>query len=145
MGGYGTLGVCADSVAAIQQAVADTCSLYPLVLGGESKMRILESYRDLQILGRIFASSSSASSNPDALNENGKWKYSADIKSLKQAILILPCDGIVEPKDVISTANRAIACLPTKCIFKAVEHCRRELMLAIEMAEQSLASHYEEN
>ena len=52
MGGYGALGVCLDSVAAIQQAIAGTCTLFPLILGGEPKMRIIEVYHNLQVLGK---------------------------------------------------------------------------------------------
>ena len=72
------------------------------------------------------------------------WKYNKDAESLKKAVLALPCDGIVEPQHVVSTAQRALACLPEKSIFKAVKTCRKELQAAIQFAERNLIELEEE-
>ena len=44
--GYGYLGVCVDSAAAVQQALTGSCSLFPLVLTGDAKMGLMAAYDD---------------------------------------------------------------------------------------------------
>ncbi|KIY94459.1 hypothetical protein MNEG_13503 [Monoraphidium neglectum] len=55
-GGYGYLGVCLDSAAAIQQALTGGCSLYPLILGGDAKMGLIAAYQDAQAASAATAS-----------------------------------------------------------------------------------------
>ena len=125
LGGYGFLGVCVDSVAAVQHALFGKCTLYPLLLGGEAKMRLLDVYHRIQLLGEQTNKACTG------------WKYNAEVKLLKQSIMALPCDGIVEPKAVISTVERALSSLPERSVFKAVSKCRESMQLAIDMAKAS--------
>lgn len=124
-GGYGALGVCIDSVAAVQQVLTGTCSLYPLILGGEAKMGLLICYQYVQ--------------KKAAEGRNGgKWEYDDEAVALRDAINALPCDGIVQPDLAASTARRALACLPQRSVFAAVKRCRESLEAAIKAAEQVL-------
>ncbi len=44
------LGVCMDSVAAVEAAMTGgQSSLYPLVLGGDAKMLLLQTYEDIWV------------------------------------------------------------------------------------------------
>lgn len=123
MGGYGFLGVCVDSVAAIQHALFGECTLYPLLLGGEAKMRLLDVYHRIQLLG--------------ARTNRAGWNYNTELEMLKKSIMVLPCDGIVEPHAVTSTVKRALHSLPERSVFKAVQKCRESMQRAIEMAKAS--------
>ena len=121
-GGYGALGVCIDSVAAIQQVLEGKCSLYPLSLGGDAKMALLQCYTSIR---RQAAKRSG----------NAKWEYDAEAAKLAAAITALPCDGIVAPENAAATARRALACLPSRTVFAAVKRCRKSLEAAIATAE----------
>jgi len=47
-GGYGTLGFCLDTAALLQQAMRDACDLFPLMLGGVWRERLLACSRALE-------------------------------------------------------------------------------------------------
>ena len=121
-GGYGALGVCIDSVAAVQQVLTGTCTLYPLILGGEAKIGLLTCYKWVQ-------------KKAAAGGTDGKWKYDEEARKLRDALNALPCDGIVEPGVAAATARRALACLPQRSVFAAVKRCRESLEAAIKAAE----------
>ena len=122
-GGYGSLGVCIDSVAAIQQCISGTCTLYPLILGGDAKMGLLSCYKHIRELGRKKENSSE------------KWKYDAEAEALVNALLQLPCDGIVDPSIAAATAQRALNCLPERSVFAGMKECKASLKAAIKSAE----------
>ena len=119
---YGALGVCIDSVAAVQQVLTGTCTLYPLILGGEAKIGLLTCYKWVQ-------------KKAAAGGTDGKWKYDEEARKLRDALNALPCDGIVEPGVAAATARRALACLPQRSVFAAVKRCRESLEAAIKAAE----------
>ncbi|PRW44238.1 Arginine repressor [Chlorella sorokiniana] len=114
-GGYGMLGVCLDSVALIQQAMAGCCTIFPLLLGGEAKFSLLALYRQAA--------------------EEG-WVYAAEARQLAAALGALPCDALQEPATAADAARRALACLPQRSVFSAVESCRQTLQAALAAAEQ---------
>lgn len=124
-GGYGFLGVCIDSVAAIQKAMTGDCTLYPLILGGDAKMRLLHWYRSLQ-----------QSAKDIKAGQGYSWEYDAEASMLRSAIASLPCDGIIEPGQIGPTVRRALACLPSRSIFLGVEKCRQSLEAAQKMAQE---------
>lgn len=49
-GGYGYLGICMDSAAAIQQALTGQVTLFPLVLCGKVKSRVMLLYKVSPVL-----------------------------------------------------------------------------------------------
>lgn len=115
-GGYGYLGVCLDSAAAIQQAFAGTCTLYPLVLGGDAKAALMALYAEAAA--------------------GGTWSHAAEAAALQRALARLPCDAVVEPAAAAAAARRALACLPASSPFAAVSGCRAELAAALAAAEE---------
>ncbi|KAL4537683.1 hypothetical protein Ndes2437B_g08790 [Nannochloris sp. 'desiccata'] len=127
MGGYGALGVCIDSVAAIQQCITGKCTLYPLILGGDAKMGLLSCYKHIRDLGR------------KNIKVNNKWKYDSEADALISALLALPCDGIVDPKRAAETAQRALSCLPERSVFAGVQECKKSLQAAIRAANAVMA------
>jgi hypothetical protein len=113
--GYGYVGVCVDSVAAIQQAMCGSCSLFPLVLGGEAKLTLMSLYKSLREQG---------------------WEYGAEAAVLQAALAALPCDAIQSPQSAAGAARRALACLPPTSVFQGVAECRSMLHAALEKAEE---------
>jgi hypothetical protein len=122
MGGYGALGVCIDSVAAIQYCVTGKCTLYPLILGGDAKMGLLSYYKHIRELGK------------KRNKMNSKWKYDSEAEALVSALLELPCDAIVDPAHAAETAQRALSCLPERSVFAGVQECKKTLEAAIKAA-----------
>ncbi|KAL4428258.1 hypothetical protein ABPG75_002347 [Micractinium tetrahymenae] len=114
-GGYGHIGVCVDSVAALQWAMCRRCTLFPLVLGGEAKMRLLSLYQQARSAG---------------------WAYSREAADLQAALAALPYDAVQEPRTAADAARRALACLPPASPFAGVAACRRSLQAALVAAEQ---------
>jgi hypothetical protein len=119
IGGYGYLGVCLDSVAAIQQALTGECTLYPLFLGGAAKMSVLDMYRRLR--------------EEVKARTGHEWEYSGESIVLSKAIRELPCDILTEPTDVAATAQRALHSLPERSIFVSLRECKTELESVIDM------------
>lgn len=112
-GGYGLLGVCLDSVAAVQRAASGRCSLYPLLLGGDAKAGLIALYREAAEAG---------------------WRYAPEAAALAAALRALPCDALPEPSEAASAAARALACLPERSLFAAVRECRDGLQAALAAA-----------
>jgi hypothetical protein len=130
-GGYGALGVCIDSVAAIQQCISGKCTLYPLILGGDAKMGLLSFYKHIRELGKKHKTTNSFSANA--------WSYDAEADALVSALITLPCDGIVEPSRAAATAQRALNCLPERSVFAGMKECKESLRAAIRAAEAVMA------
>lgn len=84
--GYGMLGVCLDSVALIQQAMAGRCTIFPLLLGGEAKFSLLALYRQAAAEG---------------------WSYAPEARQLAAALAALPCDALQEPATAADAARWA--------------------------------------
>ena len=109
------MGVCLDSVAAIQQAACGRCTLFPLVLGGEAKLSLMALYRSARLAG---------------------WQYGEEAAALQAALAELPCDAIQEPRSAAGAAKRALACLPATSPFAAVASCRQSLQAALAVADE---------
>jgi hypothetical protein len=167
MGGYGALGVCIDSVAAIQQSISGKCTLYPLILGGDAKMGLLSCYKTIRDCGRkqkntdnnsnttestktskITKALSFGRNNKNNMNDSAaaagggggaRWKYDAEAEALISSLVALPCDGIVQPSRAAETAQRALDCLPKRSVFAGIEECRRTLNAAIKTANAVMA------
>ncbi len=120
--GYGYLGVCIDSAAAIQQSVAGRCTLYPLVLGGDAKLGLMALYRD--------------AARGSTAGGTSTFKYAKEASTLLRALAALPCDALQEPGQAAGAARRALACLPRESVFAAVGGCRAALEAAVESSEE---------
>lgn len=109
------LGVCLDSVAAIQQAMIGRCTIYPLLLGGEAKFSLMALDHQAHQAG---------------------WAYGREALELGAALAALPCDALAEPDTAAYAARRALACLPERSVFTAVAACRKSLQAALAAAER---------
>lgn len=118
--GYGYLGVCLDSAAALQQATTGRCTLFPLLLGGEAKASLMDAYRQASSKGRQ--------------QQEQQWEYASEAAALQAALGTLPCDTQQEPRTAADAARRALACLPEDSPFAAVAECRRGLRAALAAA-----------
>ncbi|KAI8472352.1 MAG: hypothetical protein J3K34DRAFT_392383 [Monoraphidium minutum] len=121
-GGYGYLGVCIDSAAAVQQALTGRCSLFPLVLGGEAKMGLMAAYHTAA--GGVAAGAPAAGGGAaggarvtrgrrrqqqaQEQAEGGAWEYAAEAAALQRAVAALPCDALPEPRGAADAARRAL-------------------------------------
>ncbi|PSC75904.1 arginine repressor [Micractinium conductrix] len=119
-GGYGYLGVCLDSAAALQQATTGRCTLFPLLLGGEAKASLMDAYRQASSKGRQ--------------QQEQQWEYASEAAALQAALGTLPCDTQQEPRTAADAARRALACLPEDSPFAALAECRRGLRAALAAA-----------
>jgi hypothetical protein len=120
-GGYGYLGACTDSAAALQQALIGRTTLFPLVLGGTAKMGLAALYR-------------AAAGGP--AGGGAAWEYAREAGDLAAALGALPCDAFVEPATAAGAAARALACLPERSVFAAAGACRATLQAALRAAEE---------
>lgn len=133
----GFLGVCCDSAAVIQKALTGTCTLYPLLLGGDAKLGLVNVYdsiqRETSLGSRIVRSTSD--------KMGSRWEYDEEAWSLRKAIVDLACDAVVDPLRAADTARRAIASLPKprQSVFAAAEECRKGLESAAELADRLFA------
>lgn len=109
--------MCIDSAAALQQAAAGQCTLFPLLLGGEAKASLMDAYRQ-------------------AGNQGQPWEYAAEAAALQGALAALPCDTQQEPLTAADAARRALACLPDDSPFAAVAECRQGLRAALAAANE---------
>jgi hypothetical protein len=123
-GGYGYLGACTDSAAALQQALIGRTTLFPLILGGTAKLGLIALYR------------AAAAVPPDG---GPRWQYAWEAVALASALGVLPCDAFIEPATAAGAAQRALACLPERSVFAAADTCRAALKAALKAAEELAA------
>ena len=109
-GGYGGLGVCADSVAVVEKALRNETRLFPLVMRGDAKAAFIAIAS-----GELTRSLEGHEQLTDALRE------------IVVALIHLPNDIQIEPHEIISTLDRISACaLPTPFWSDRKERARLE-------------------
>jgi hypothetical protein len=99
-GGYGSLGFCIDSSALLQQAMEGRCQLFPVLLGGIWRERLMRRSRGLQ---------------------------GVDAKVLdcyQQALLALPHDGNLQGVEALMAKQRLLACQPSSSPFALVKRLK---------------------
>lgn len=96
-GGYGSLGFCIDSSALIQQVMEGRCQLFPVLMGGIWRERLL---RRVNQLGAAA----------------GAW-----LEPYRQALQELPHDGSLHGSAAASAKQRLLACQPLSSPFVLVQ------------------------
>jgi len=96
-GGYGSLGFCIDSSALIQQVMEGRCQLFPVLMGGIWRERLL---RRVNQLGTAAAA----------------W-----LEPYRQALQDLPHDGSLHGSAAASAEERLLACQPLSSPFVLVQ------------------------
>ena len=99
-GGYGTLGFCIDTSALLQQAMEGCCALFPVLLGGIWRERLLQRCREL-----MEAASTGAGEHRQALE-----RY-------RQALEALPLDLGLHGSTAQAGKERLMASRPTNTPF----------------------------
>jgi hypothetical protein len=96
-GGYGSLGFCIDSSALIQQVMEGRCQLFPVLMGGIWRERLLR---------RVNQVGAAA----------GAW-----LEPYRQALQDLPHDGSLHGTSAASAKQRLLACQPLSSPFVLVQ------------------------
>jgi len=105
-GGYGSLGFCIDTSALIQQAISARCDLFPVLLGGVWRERLMRCSHHL-----LEAASPSLPANRRQAAE----RYG-------QALEQLPMDAALHGAVAITEAKRRLrACQPSSSPFRLVQ------------------------
>ncbi|MBM5795186.1 MAG: hypothetical protein FJ049_03545 [Cyanobacteria bacterium M_surface_7_m2_037] len=102
-GGYGSLGFCIDSSALIQQVMEGRCQLFPVLMGGIWRERLL---RRVSQLG--------SAADP--------WR-----EPYRQALLNLPHDGSLYGHSAASGQQRLLACQPLSSPFVVVQQLQQQV------------------
>ena len=97
IGGYGALGFCIDSSALLQQILEGRCDLFPILLSGIWRERLLRRCR--------------------AIEES----TGLELESYRQALEALPHDGSVMGAAAEQAKRRLLACQPLKSPFGLVQ------------------------
>lgn len=95
-GGYGSLGFCIDSSALLQQAMEGRCQLFPVLLGGIWRERLMRRSRGLQGLNTEI------------------------LECYQRALVELPHDGQLQGEAAFSARKRLLACQPSSSPFVLV-------------------------
>ena len=101
-GGYGALGFCIDSSALIQQVMEGQCQLYPVLMGGIWRERLIKRANKLE-------------------NQAGRW-----LGPYRQALLCLPHDGSPYGAAAASARERLLACQPSSSPFALMQQLKAE-------------------
>jgi len=101
-GGYGALGFCIDSSALIQQVMEGQCQLYPVLMGGIWRERLIQ--RTAQLEGQA-----------------GRW-----LEPYRHALLNLPHDGSLHGAAAAAARNRLLECQPRSSPFALVQRLSAE-------------------
>ena len=101
-GGYGALGFCIDSSALIQQVMEGRCQLYPVLMGGIWRERLIKRAAQLE-------------------REAGCW-----LSPYREALLALPHDGSLH--GIAATEARALMlqCQPRSSPFALIQQLSAE-------------------
>ena len=101
-GGYGALGFCIDSSALIQQVMEGRCQLYPVLMGGIWRERLIQRAMQNQ-------------------NQTGRW-----LTPYRQALLNLPHDGSLHGAAAAAARERLLQCQPRSSPFALVQQLNWE-------------------
>ena len=107
LGGYGSLGFCIDSTGLLQQALCGRCDLYPLVLPGLWRQRLLRRCRALVDAGALPASSLPA------------------LEAYRRALVDLPLDLSHHGTSAADAWRRLRASLPLRSPFALIQQLHR--------------------
>jgi hypothetical protein len=99
-GGYGSLGFCIDSSALLQQAMEGRCQLFPVLLGGIWRERLMRRSRGLQGVDAEV------------------------LDCYQQALLALPHDGNLQGVEALMAKQRLLACQPSSSPFALVKRLK---------------------
>uniref|UniRef100_A0A7S1T2K1 Uncharacterized protein n=1 Tax=Tetraselmis chuii TaxID=63592 RepID=A0A7S1T2K1_9CHLO len=102
-----------DSVAAVQAALTGATTLFPLILCGHVKGRVMLLYKELE---REFGAA-------------GKANLASAAAALRLGMSSLPTDVVHQPRDTDAICNRLLAMLPTRSPFALVADCERKVAL----------------
>lgn len=102
LGGYGALGFCIDSSALLQQALDGRCDLFPVLLGGIWRERLLK---------RCTLIEESTTMEP---------AHAEALQSYRRALLELPFDGSAFGAAALAARARLLRCQPKSSPFVLV-------------------------
>jgi hypothetical protein len=100
-GGYGSLGFCIDSSALIQQVMEGRCQLFPVLMGGIWRERLMRRAHQVAAVA-------------------GPW-----LEPYRQALQELPHDGSLHGSTAASAQQRLVACQPLSSPFVLVQQLAR--------------------
>lgn len=101
-GGYGALGFCIDSSALIQQVMEGRCQLYPVLMGGIWRERLIKRAAQLE-------------------REAGCW-----LSPYSEALLALPHDGSLHGVAATEARARMLLCQPRSSPFALIQQLSAE-------------------
>lgn len=101
-GGYGALGFCIDSSALIQQVMEGQCQLYPVLMGGIWRERLIQRATQHQ-------------------RQAGDW-----LTPYRQALLSLPHDGSPHGAAAAAARERLLQCQPRSSPFALMQQLSSE-------------------
>ena len=107
LGGYGSLGFCIDSTALLQQALCGRCDLFPLVLPGLWRERLLRRCSALEGAGAMHASALPA------------------LEAYRRALVTLPLDFSHHGTSSADAWRRLQASLPLRSPFALIQQLHR--------------------
>lgn len=107
LGGYGSLGFCIDSTGLLQQALSGRCDLFPLVLPGLWRQRLLQRCRQLLDAGAVPALSLPA------------------LDAYRRALQDLPLDFSHHGASAADAWRRLQASLPLRSPFALIQQLHR--------------------
>ena len=105
-GGYGSLGFCIDTTALLQQAMEGRCQLFPLLLSGLWRERLLAEAQTLSAAAGLSPQSAIA------------------LERYRQAVQTLPLDLSHQGVSSREAWCRLQACQPSSSPFRLVDQCR---------------------
>ena len=103
-GGYGALGFCIDSTALLQQAMEGRCQLFPVLIGGIWRERLLRRSEQLRAAG------------------------GASLERYQLALQQLPHDGSLHGAAAMAGLQRLKACQPLNSPFALVQQLNSEAL-----------------
>ncbi len=107
LGGYGSLGFCIDSTGLLQQSLCGRCDLFPLVLPGLWRQRLLRRCRTLVDAGALPASARPA------------------LEAYRRALVDLPLDFSHHGTSAADAWRRLQASLPVRSPFALIQQLHR--------------------
>ncbi len=102
LGGYGALGFCIDSSAVLQQAIEGRCELFPVLLGGIWRERLLQRCKNLEENTPLPA------------------EHRQALATYRRAIEELPHDGNLFGPEADHARSRLLRCQPNSSPFTLV-------------------------
>jgi len=114
-GGYGSTGVCSDSVAPIQHVLTGRCTLYPILGLTQNRIDILQKIKQVYLaIEKTVKDQDNAPTNDEkATMVYTKVDYTK-LFQLAKAVTCLPNDNALSLRQYIDTIDRIISSIPWK-------------------------------